>query len=138
MNAAEPVWVPDVRHARTLVIEALLCDAPAERYLQAQYAVALAADAAVLARTGRRIPVDLGDPWPLLASTVPALGEWAAYFAATQSRRRSIAAGRLQVSDREADDLLRDADGFCEAVIDWAQRFEGGKGFDAGQGRSAG
>lgn len=126
MNAMnEPVWVPDVRHARTLVIEALLCDSSAERYLQAQRAVALAADAAVLARTGRRIPTDLGDPWPLVARTVPALGEWATYFSATQARRRAIAAGRLAVNDREADDLLRDVDAFCEAVIVCAQRGTG-------------
>lgn len=118
----EPNWVPDIRHARTLVIEALLCDGDAERYLQAQRAVALAADAAVLARTGRRIPTDLGDPWPLVARTVPALGEWAAYFAATQPRRRAIAAGRLAVGAREAEDLVRDADSFCQAVITWADQ----------------
>ena len=123
MNAAEPAWVPDIRYARTLVIEALLADGDAERYLQAQQAVALAADAAVLARTGRRIPADLGDPWPLVARTVPALGEWAAYFAATQSRRRAVATGRLVVSTREAEDLIRDADSFCEAVIVCANRF---------------
>lgn len=121
-GTAEPRWVPDIRHARTLVIEALLCDAAAERYLQAQLAVALAADAAVLARTGRRIPTDLGDPWPLVARTVPALGEWAAYFAATQPRRRAIANGRLAIGTREADDLVRDADRFCEAVIAWADQ----------------
>lgn len=116
----EPRWVPDIRHARTLVIEALLCEGAGERYLLAHRAVALAADAAVLARTGRRIPTDLGDPWPLVARTVPALGEWAAYFAATQPRRRAVAGGRLAISTREADDLVRDADSFCEAVVVWA------------------
>ncbi|MGA4669691.1 SAV_6107 family HEPN domain-containing protein [Propionibacteriaceae bacterium Y1923] len=121
-QVTEPGWVPDIRRARTQVIEALLSDAPAERYLQAQQAVALAADAAVLARTGRRIPTDLGDPWSLVARAVPALAEWAAYFAATQPRRRAVAAGRLAISSREADDLVRDADSFCEAVVTWADQ----------------
>lgn len=116
------IWVPDVRHARTLVIEALLGEGRSERYLQAQEAALVAAGAAVLARTGRRLPADLGDPWPLVARTVPGLAEWATYFSATQRRRQAVAAGRLNISEREADDMVRDADQFCELAIECAQR----------------
>lgn len=117
MPAPADLWMPDVRHARTLVIEAALCDDDGDRYLQAHRAVAHAADAAVLARTGRRLPTDPVDPWLLVARTVPGLAEWATYFAALQRRRQAVDAGRLVVSTREADDLVRDADLFCEAVI---------------------
>jgi hypothetical protein len=47
----------------------------------------------------------------------PELGEWAAFFASTASRRSAIEAGRTDVvSPREADDLLRDAEAFHHLV----------------------
>lgn len=122
---AEPAWVPDVRHARTLLIEALLCDERHERYRQAHRAAVLAAAAAVLGRTGRRPGAGAGgvpEFWALVARTVPALGEWAAYFTAVGRRCERLGPGRPLVSEREADDLVREADLFCEAVVECLRR----------------
>lgn len=118
-----PAWVPDIRHARNLVIDALLCEDRVDRYLRAHQAVALAADAAVLARTGRRLPEDLADPWGLVARSVPGLAEWATYFSATQRRRQAVRSGRLAISEREADDMVRDADQFCDLALASASSF---------------
>lgn len=113
----EPAWVPDIRRARTLLVEALLVDDHRERYLQAHQAVAWAADAAMLGRTGRRLPVEADSPWPLVAQAMPGLGEWADFFTLTERRRLTVLARHTRVSEREADDLVRAADQFCEAVV---------------------
>ncbi|HWU32686.1 MAG TPA: SAV_6107 family HEPN domain-containing protein, partial [Marmoricola sp.] len=47
----------------------------------------------------------------------PEFGEWAAFFAAGASKRAAAEAGsRHAVSEREADDLVRDAEHFLTAV----------------------
>ena len=95
------------------------CDArsPGERYVTAHLA-ALRAAAAVLAVRSR--PGGRGGPrsvWEVMPRIAPELGEWAAFFASTASRRAAIEAGRTDVvSPREADDLLRDAEAFHHLV----------------------
>src|SRR3954454_15245205 len=93
---------------------ALTCS---ERYLAAHMA-ALRAAAAVLAVKGR--PGSRGGPrsvWEVLPRIAPEMGEWAAFFAATASRRAAVEAGRGDViTPREADDLLRDAEAFHHVV----------------------
>jgi SAV_6107-like HEPN len=88
-----------------------------ERYLAAHMA-ALRAAAAVLAVRGR--PGSRGGPrsvWEVLPRIAPEMGEWAAFFAATASRRAAVEAGRGEViTAREADDLLRDAEAFHHVV----------------------
>ncbi len=88
-----------------------------ERYVAAHLA-ALRAAAAVLAVRGR--PTVRGGPrsvWEVLPRVSPELGEWAAFFAATASRRAAVEAGRGDViSARDADDLLRDAEAFHHVV----------------------
>ena len=88
-----------------------------ERYLAAHMA-ALRAAAAVLAVKGR--PGSRGGPrsvWEVLPRIAPEMGEWAAFFAATASRRAAVEAGRGDViTPREADDLLRDAEAFHHLV----------------------
>jgi len=42
--------------------------------------------------------------------------EWAAFFAANASRRAAAEAGLPVVSQREADDLVRDAESFLVQV----------------------
>lgn len=88
-----------------------------ERYVAAHLA-ALRAAAAVLAVRGR--PSVRGGPrsvWEVLPRIAPELTEWAAFFAATASRRAAVEAGRGEIiTAREADDLLRDVENFHHIV----------------------
>ena len=88
---------------------------PSERYLLAHTAIfAIAASALVGAPRGlvRRRPI-----WEVLPRVMPELSEWASYFEAIDPKRRVVAAGASAlVSEREADDLVRDARAFARAV----------------------
>jgi hypothetical protein len=53
----------------------------------------------------------------LLAEVAPELAEWATFFAAGAAKRAAAEAGSTRaVSEREADDLLRDADRFLGVI----------------------
>ncbi|MBF4160608.1 chromosome segregation protein SMC [Nocardioides sp. CBS4Y-1] len=55
--------------------------------------------------------------WVLLAEVAPELAEWAAFFAGGARKRAAAEAGSTRaVSEREADDLVRDADRFLAVV----------------------
>jgi len=55
--------------------------------------------------------------WVLLAEVAPELEEWARFFAAGAAKRAAAEAGSTRaVSEREADDLVRDADRFLAVV----------------------
>ena len=101
----------------TGLLQACAARSPAERYVAAHLA-ALRAGAAVLAVRGR--PTTRGGPrsvWEVLPRTAPELTEWAAFFAATASRRAAVEAGRGEaITSRDADDLLRDAESFHHVV----------------------
>jgi hypothetical protein len=81
---------------------------------------ALRAAAALLAARarphgGRRRPQK--NAWVLLAEVAPELAEWASFFAAGASKRAAAEAGSTRaVTEREADDLVRDADRFLAVV----------------------
>ncbi len=89
------------------------------RYARAHLA-ALRAAAAVLAARARprgKRSARLRSAWVLLAEVAPELGEWAQFFAAGASKRAAAEAGlRGVVSEREADDLVRDAEAFLARV----------------------
>jgi len=94
---------------------------PPERYVAAHLA-ALRAAAAVLAARARpadhavraRRPTSV---WVLLAVLAPELGEWATFFAAGAAKRQAAEAGvRTAIGQREADDLMRDAETFIATV----------------------
>ena len=95
---------------------------PAERYLLAHGAALRVAADALAGRPRRRgarhrLDGTHRDVWSVLAEVVPELGEWAAYFAALELKRRAVAAGAVAlVSEREADDLVRDARAFRTAA----------------------
>lgn len=59
--------------------------------------------------------------WVLLAQVAPEFGEWAQFFAAGAAKRAAAEAGSTRaVTEREADDLVRDADrylGLIEAAL---------------------
>jgi hypothetical protein len=90
------------------------------RYAHAHVA-ALRATAALLAArarpaTGRRTRQQR-NAWVLLAAVAPELGEWADFFSAGAGKRAAAEAGsRRAVTEREADDLVRDADRFLGLV----------------------
>ena len=93
-------------------------DVPA-RYACAHVA-ALRAAAALLAARARPAPSrrrPQKNAWVLLAEVAPELGEWAAFFAAGAAKRAAAEAGSTRaVTEREADDLVRDADRFLGIV----------------------
>lgn len=103
--------------ARASLISAELLQTPAECYLVCHLA-ALKVAAELLARRAR----PSGNPrlralWPLVAQVAPEFAEWAGFFGALQAKRQAVAAGATAiVSQREADDLLRDVWAFHDAV----------------------
>jgi hypothetical protein len=96
-------------------------DDPETRYARAHLA-ALRASAAVLAARARpgqaaRRSSRVRSAWVLLAEVAPELTEWAAFFAAGAGKRAAAEAGmRGVVTEREADDLVREAETFLALV----------------------
>lgn len=89
------------------------------RYACAHVAALRAAAALLAARAhpapGRRRPQK--NAWVLLAEVAPELAEWARFFAAGAGKRAAAEAGSTRaVTEREADDLVRDADRFLAVV----------------------
>jgi HEPN domain-containing protein len=111
------------RSALSLLTQAAQALADAKRQLAAgdryagAYLTALRAAAAVVAVRGRpdgrrRRPMSV---WALLAVLAPDLREWASFFAACSRTRVAVEAGVVGlVSDRDADDLVRQAGQFVE------------------------
>jgi hypothetical protein len=99
--------------------EAITSSAVPERYAHAHVS-ALRATAALLAARAQPTPsrrTRQKNAWVLLAEVAPELGEWAAFFAAGAGKRAAAEAGsRRAVTEREADDLVRDADRFLALV----------------------
>jgi hypothetical protein len=90
------------------------------RYAHAHVA-ALRATAALLAARaqpqGDRRRSPQRNAWVLLAQVAPEFSEWASFFAAGAAKRAAAEAGsRRAVTEREADDLVRDADRFLALV----------------------
>jgi hypothetical protein len=55
--------------------------------------------------------------WVLLGQVAPELGEWATFFAAGAGKRAAAEAGLSRaVTEREADDLVRDVGAFLAVV----------------------
>jgi hypothetical protein len=106
--------------ARDGLASAAMASDAADRYAAAHLA-ALRAAAAVLAARARPVqPGRAGRPrtaWALLGLVAPELGEWAAFFAAGAAKRAAAEAGlHGAVTDRESDDVLRDAATFLALV----------------------
>ena len=99
--------------------EAITCTDVPRRYALAHVA-ALRATAALLAARAQPMPVQKRrqkNAWVLLAEVAPELREWATFFAAGAGKRAAAEAGsRRAVTEREADDLVRDADRFLAVV----------------------
>ena len=112
-----------LERSATSLREAITSDDVGMRYAQAHVA-ALRATAALLAARARPTPASArrGRPvqrnaWVLLAQVAPELAEWATFFSAGAAKRAAAEAGsRSAVTEREADDLVRDADRFLGLV----------------------
>ena len=155
-----PFDIPAASHsylarAAASLREAIAIDEVPLRYAHAHVA-ALRATAALLAaratpavgRPARGRPVQR-NAWVLLAQVAPEFAEWAEFFSAGAAKRAAAEAGSTRaVTEREADDLVRDADRFLglveeslgltrhlpvEAVLPWASETTA-----SGLGRSRG
>lgn len=106
-----------VDRARRSLADAARAGTPSQRYAAAHVA-ALRTAAAVLAARARPGPRrGSRSAWTLLTRVAPELGEWAAFFAAGANKRAAAEADLPQaVSEREADDQLRDAERFLQVV----------------------
>jgi len=122
-----PFDVPAASHAylaraAASLQEALTATEVPLRYAQAHVAALrataalLAARATPLADRSRRRPAQK-NAWVLLAEVAPELAEWATFFSAGAAKRAAAEAGSTRaVTEREADDLVRDADRFLGLV----------------------
>ncbi|WP_104525746.1 SAV_6107 family HEPN domain-containing protein [Blastococcus atacamensis] len=104
--------------ARRGLAEAAGCTDVRQRYATAHLGALRAAAAVLAARTrpesGRRRP---RSAWALLEQVAPELGEWATFFAAGAAKRAAAEAGLSSaVTEREADDLVRDVGTFLAVV----------------------
>lgn len=110
-----------LRAAESLAEAITATDVPT-RYACAHVAALRAAAALIAARARpvaetRRRGRAQKNAWVLLAEVAPELEEWACFFAAGASKRAAAEAGSTRaVSEREADDLVRDADRFLSVV----------------------
>lgn len=101
--------------------EAIVDSDAGMRYAHAHVA-ALRATAALLSARATPMAAKRGrapqrNAWVLLAEVAPELAEWAAFFSAGAAKRAAAEAGsRRAVTEREADDLVRDADKFLGLV----------------------
>jgi len=97
--------------------EAALAETASERYARAHVSALRSAAAVLAARAqpskGRS---RLRSVWSVLATIAPELGEWADFFAASATKRAAAEAGLPVVTQREADDLMRDAEIFHDQV----------------------
>ncbi|RZS38966.1 hypothetical protein EV193_104177 [Herbihabitans rhizosphaerae] len=102
------------------LIEAAWQRQPAQRFADA-YLAALRGAAALVAlrgrpHRGRSRPTSV---WKLLPAKAPELREWAEFFAACSSTRAAIQAGITRtITDRAADDLVRQTGQFLDLVRD--------------------
>lgn len=114
-----PAYLADLRRAESALLSAELSPGPAGRYLAAHLAAMRTAVTvlAVKARPRRGGGSGPADVWQVLARTAPEYGEWAAFFGAGRQKWLLVQSGAYAlVTEREADDLLRDARDFYDLV----------------------
>jgi hypothetical protein len=120
-----PYALPATTHSYLARAAESLSEAIAATEVPTRYAcahvAALRAAAALLAARARPEPTRRRPPqrnaWALLVDVAPELEEWARFFAAGAAKRAAAEAGSTRaVTEREADDLVRDADRFLAVV----------------------
>ena len=100
--------------------EAVAATEVTTRYASAHVAALRAAAALLAARARPAVPArrkPQKNAWVLLTEVAPELTEWAGFFAAGAGKRAAAEAGSTRaVTEREADDLVREADRFLAVV----------------------
>jgi hypothetical protein len=110
-----------LERAAASLSDAITSTDPGLRYAHAHVA-ALRATTALLAARATPAPVRRGravqrNAWVLLARVAPEFAEWATFFSAGAAKRAAAEAGSVRaVTEREADDLVRDADRYLGLV----------------------
>ncbi len=103
--------------AHEAILLACAAESVAGRLHAAELAAQRGAAAVIAARADGRWrsagPIAL---WEATAAAAPELGEWTQYFAAVTRRRQLVESGRVRMTVREADDLVRDAEAFLDRV----------------------
>jgi len=122
MTSVRPGTMPAVlelvHHAELCLDQAAAAERAADRYVAAHLGALRAAAAVLAAELPARPSRGPRNVWELLARAAPDLREWAAFFAVTARTRAAIEAGLPRaVTDREADDVLRDAETFLHLVL---------------------
>lgn len=118
---------PSVRvlleHARQGLLDAEYATHPVERFALAHLAALRAAAAVLAARARPRRRARPTSVWTLLTTVAPELEEWSAFFAAASATRAAAEAGvRRLVTNRDADDMVRQAGQFIALVYRSAAR----------------
>ena len=123
---SHPFDLPAATHAyleraATSLSEAMTATEVPARYAHAHVAALRATAALLAARATPTLPNRRGrqqkNAWVLLAEVAPELAEWATFFSAGAAKRAAAEAGSQRaVTEREADDLVRDADRFLALV----------------------
>ena len=111
-----------IEGSRRALARAALAQTAHERYASAHLA-ALRAAAAVIATVAPqgsrgRDRGRVRSAWVVLRETCPPLAEWADFFAAGAQTRAAAEAGIPCVSNRAADDLIREAETFLSRVCE--------------------
>ena len=118
MTAVTPAGRDLLRTAVLAIDDAYQAQTPQEQYVAAHIA-ALRAGAALLAvRAKPSRSSRIRSVWQMLPGIAPELAEWCAYFDAIGRRRVFVEIGREPVSQRQADDLVRDAQLFLGCIAD--------------------
>jgi hypothetical protein len=118
-----------VERAHESLVLGYAAESATARHRAAQLAALRAAAAVVAARDrhGRQSQLGPVSLWETVTRVAPELGEWAGHFAHATRRMPLVESGRVRVSVRQADDLLRDAEAFlarAELVIGLPPRLE--------------
>ena len=107
-----------IEGSRRALTRAALAQSAHERCASAHLA-ALRAAAAVIAAVAPQGPRGrVRSAWVVLRETCPPLAEWADFFAAGAQARAAAEAGIPCVSNRAADDLVREAESFLSRVCE--------------------
>jgi len=126
-TAAVPMRIPQAAYdlvlaARRSLTEARIALDPAERYAAAHLCALRSAASIIAARSALGTPDrrrrQVRSVWSILPRWAPEFTEWAEFFASGARKRAAAEAGVPCVSAREADDLVRDAEGFLARVTD--------------------
>lgn len=117
LPASSVVVLELIDRAREALLDACHATGAVERHRRAQLGALRAAGALMAAQPGISRRSGRRDVWTTLSVIRPELTEWADFFGITARRGALAAQERAPLNVREADDLLRQAEGFLDLVM---------------------